>query len=179
MFTSGQLQASPGIQCHAQQGATFGERLETAVAKLTSLGYTEIVIVGSDCPRLTTADVATAFAALRTKRLVLGPDHRGGCYLIGLRVEDRALLHDVRWNRNLDYDQLERRVPADALLSLAVKLDIDSWADVRLLARAGHRLAELSVRLWSVARGAQSCFVDLSAHGRRVRGQRPPPAFAV
>ena len=179
LFTSGELKTPAGVQCHAQQGATFAERLEAAVAKLSAFGYSEIVIVGSDCPSLTTADVATAFASLSTKRLVLGPDHRGGCYLIGLRADDRALLRDVQWNRNRDYDQLQRRIPGEALHSLAVKMDIDSWADVQLLARAGDRLAELCVRLSSTARTIYRCFVDLSAHAWRVLGQRPPPAFAA
>ena len=179
LFTSGKLAALPGCKCHQQHGATFAERLEAAAAKLASLGYAEIVIVGSDCPSLTTRDVANAFAALTTQRLVLGPDHRGGCYLIALRAEDRALLHDVRWNRNCDYDQLRRRVASDAVLSLPVKQDIDGWADIQLLARAGHRLAEFCMRVLVVVHAARSGFVDLSAQAWRVRGQRPPPAWAA
>ncbi len=136
-------------------------------------------MVGSDCPRLTTTDIVTAFRELATRRLVLGPDHRGGCYLIALRAVDRELLHGVRWNRNSDYAQLRHRVAPGEMTSLTVKQDVDNWADVRLLARAGHALAEFVVALLQVAQTTRDSFVDLSAQALRVRGQMPPPALAA
>ncbi len=178
LFTSRRISSGNGIACHLQQGATFAERLEQATEKLSALGYAEIVVVGSDCPRLTTADIASAFRELATRRLVLGPDHRGGCYLIALRADDRDLLRGVRWNRNGDYAQLRNRVAAGEVASLSVKEDVDNWADVRLLARTGHALAEFFVAILEIAQTTRDFFVDLSAQALRVRGQRPPP-FAV
>ncbi len=179
LFTSGASVALPGFQTHAQRGATFAERLENATQELARLGYEEIVLVGSDCPSLHPGDVAAAFRELAGKRLVLGPDHRGGCYLIALRTVDRHLLQGVRWNRNSDYAQLRERVAAGATTSLSVKQDVDNWADVRLLARAGHRLALLIVTLFRAGQSVENLFVDLSAQAVRARGQIPPPAFAA
>lgn len=179
LFSSRELSAGHGIECHLQQGETFAERLERATEKLSALGYEEIVVVGSDCPRLSTADIASAFRELATRRLVLGPDHRGGCYLIALRAVDRDLLRGVRWNRNSDYAQLRHRVAPGEVISLAVKQDVDNWADVRLLARAGYALAEFVIALLQVAQITRDSFVDLCAQALRVRGQMPPPAFAA
>ncbi|MGI8431210.1 MAG: TIGR04282 family arsenosugar biosynthesis glycosyltransferase [Chthoniobacterales bacterium] len=179
LFSSGKLPTFEGCTAHEQVGANFAERLEAATEKLAAFGYDEIVVIGADCPSLAPSDIAMAFHELADKRLVLGPDHRGGCYLIALRAEDRALLQGVRWKRNRDYDQLRQRVAAGAVASLAVKLDVDSWADVWLLARAGHRLAEWCCAFLSAANATHNCFVDLSAQALRVRGQMPPPASAA
>ena len=92
LFRSGKTAALPGFECHDQRGATFAERLEAATEEIALLGYEEVVLIGCDCPPLTPGDVVTAFAELATNRLVLGPDHRGGCYLIALHASDRHLL---------------------------------------------------------------------------------------
>ncbi len=179
LFTSGKFAVRrPGFHSHPQRGGTFAERLEAAIEEIAHLGYEEIVLVGSDCPALTAGDIATAFAELATKRIVLGPDHRGGCYLIALRASDRDLLRGIRWNRDRDRAQLSSRVRAQAVSLLSVKQDVDSWADVRLLARSGHQLAEFAVLLFQIGKRTFDFFVDLTAQAVRARGQMPPPALA-
>ena len=178
LFTNGRSDAPSTFQWHAQSGVTFAERLDLALEEISDLGYDEIVVIGSDCPGLTTTDITAAFAGLASKRLVLGPDHRGGCYLIGLRASDRYLLRGIAWNRDRDRAQLQARVAAEEVALLATRQDVDSWADVRLLARAGHLLAQFVVRAFWLENSARGFFVDLTAQGVRVRGQMPPPAFA-
>ena len=179
LFTSGQRAPRPGYQCHQQSGGTFAERLEAAAKTIADLGYDEIVLVGSDCPTLTAADIAAAFAALKTKRLVLGPDHRGGCYLIALHARDRHLLSGIQWNKDRDRAQLGERLPAVEIMSLGIKQDVDSWLDLHLLAKSGHTLAARVVSFFLLGRSTAKPFVDLTAHHTRVRQQIPPPAFAV
>lgn len=179
LFTSGAA-AAVKLRVHAQSGASFGDRLENALETLAAQGYQEIVAIGRDCPELSAADVSLAFEQLATSRLVLGPDHRGGCYLIGLRTEDRALLRGVSWKRNTDCAELRARCGESAVFLLSVKHDIDSWADLRILARGSDWIAEIAsslLRSVLVARKDARCFVDLARHSVRVRGQMPPPAF--
>jgi 2-phospho-L-lactate guanylyltransferase (CobY/MobA/RfbA family) len=127
-------------------GVTFGERLEYAVEHLAGLGYGKIVIVGSDCPGLSVDDIANAYHLLDHKRLVLGPDHRGGCYLIGLHREDRAQLSGIRWHQNTDCAELLQRYGRGATAQLTVKIDLDTLEDLRLLAK--------SATSWSIAAAA-------------------------
>lgn len=178
---------------HAQRGATFAERLENATACLAALGYDEIVMIGRDCPELCERDIRTAFAELRRHRLVLGPDHRGGCYLIAFRAADRGLLQDVQWRQNTDCAQLVARVegsfagdggiiPPLQVALLAVKQDLDSWADVRLLARSADwagRIAAYLLTFVGLLAQMRGPFVDLAARAVRVRGQMPPPNLAA
>jgi len=181
LFTSHALVDQTAFKIHRQTGTTFGQRLESAVERVVQMGYSEIVLVGRDCPRLTSRDVSNAFDLLSNHRLVLGPDHRGGCYLIAFHSADRALLRDVRWNQNTDCAQLRNRGGTPHVFMLTVKHDLDSWADVRLFARTGDALARLAtflIRLVCRPGAAVRNFVDLAWHRVRVRQQIPPPAFA-
>lgn len=180
-FTPSHRQAQPYGEVHRQIGRTFGERFENAVATLSALGYDEIVAIGRDCPSLRASDVSTAFEHLQQSRLVLGPDHRGGCYLIAFRAGDRRLVRGVRWNQNTDCADLLRRTGQDATFLLPFKHDVDSWADVRLIARLGGTAAKIALFLIERVSGASRSFApffDAAAQLVRVRGQMPPPAFA-
>ncbi len=147
IFTSVEPFTAKSIPCtvHLQKytGVTFGERLERAVEHLAELGYDRIVIVGSDCPTLTSGDILNAFELLGQKRLVLGPDHRGGCYMIGLHSGDRSQLAGIRWHQNTDFAELLGRYGENVTAQLRVKIDLDTLEDLRLLAR--------SATLWSAA----------------------------
>jgi len=126
----------PSYQVHHQEGASFGQRLEHAIACLAGIGYEEIVIVGSDCPDLEQSDISNAFELLERHRVVLGPDHRGGCYLIGFHSRDLSQFKGIRWQRNTDFLQILERFGKQAVCKLPVKIDLDSLGDVWLLARS-------------------------------------------
>jgi glycosyltransferase A (GT-A) superfamily protein (DUF2064 family) len=156
------------------------ERFANAIETISALGYDEIAAIGRDCPDLRTSDLALAFSELANKRLVLGPDHRGGCYLIAFRARDRHLLHGVRWLRNTDCAQLRERCRAADVFLLPIKQDLDSWADLKVAARGTDRISRLAAELLLlVSNFAQALdhFVDLAARRVRLRWQMPPPAL--
>lgn len=182
LFTSTDLKSSPAVTVHRQHGATFAARLEAAVEKVAARGYDEVVLIGRDCPDLHQDDIATAFRELENRQLVLGPDHRGGCYLIALRVAERALLRGIRWKENTDAAQLSARVQPAQLFLLPVKQDLDSWADLKLRAQRDDRVGRLAHFLLAVVTAAGrefDFFVDLVAQFMRIQGQMPPPLAAV
>jgi len=182
VFNSAPACSRDAARFHRQRGADFAERFENAIETLSALGYDEIVAIGRDCPTLCTGDIAQAFEELSERQLVLGPDHRGGCYLIAFRARDRALLRNIRWNRNTDCAQLRARCNEDGVFLLPIKHDLDSWSDLRLLARGSDWIAELASSLFRIvfaAGGIARFFVDLARHFVRVRGQMPPPVRAA
>ncbi len=98
--------------------------------------------------------------------------------MIAFRPQDRALLRNIRWNQNTDCAQLRARCDEDAVFLLPVKHDLDSWADLRLLARGSDWIAEFATALFRFVfptGGSARFFVDLARHFARVRGQMPPP----
>ena len=70
-----------------QVGDSFGERLSNAIENVFAKGYASVIVVGNDCPDLNQVDISNAKELLRTSDLVIGPDHRGGTYLMGLSKE--------------------------------------------------------------------------------------------
>ena len=182
LFTSAGNTGVAGPHVHRQAGRGFAERFENAIETIAQLGYDEVVAVGRDCPGLRARDIEQAFDELASKKLVLGPDHRGGCYLIAFRVADRELLRDVRWKRNTDCAQLLHRAGAANVFLLPVKQDLDSWSDVRIFARIGDPLARLAsffLGLFSLSRRRITPIVSFAAQHMRVRQQMPPPALAA
>jgi glycosyltransferase A (GT-A) superfamily protein (DUF2064 family) len=182
LFTSVSDVAVAGRHVHRQSGRSFAARFENAIERIAQLGYDEVVAVGRDCPGLCATDIERAFAELASNKLVLGPDHRGGCYLIAFRSVDRELLRDVHWKQNTDCAQLRRRCGTARVLLLPVKHDLDSWADLRIFARSGGPLARLAmflVAMISVARTELVHFVSIASQQMRVRQQMPPPAFVA
>ncbi len=169
----------PSCRVHHQAGASFGQRLEHAIEDLVRIGYQEIVIVGSDCPDLVESDVVHAFESLRQHRLVLGPDHRGGCYLVAIHANDQGKLHGIRWQRNTDFRQILDRFGNQDVCRLSVKIDLDSLSDVWLLARSPSQwssvaklLRELLVNRQSFSLRTQKLY---PIEDQREYWQLPPP----
>lgn len=163
-----------GVVVHQQRGRSFGERLENAVEELTRAGYQRIVIVGRDCPQLSAADVALAIDQLETQQLVLGPDHRGGCYLIAFHTADRARLRGIRWQQNTDAAQLLSRFGDCKIALLETKFDLDSIQDVGALAN----IWSLPAPYPRIAVPPIVALVRFLSHLRRFVQLPPPAAFA-
>lgn len=168
---------------HVQHDGGFGERLERAVEILTNHGYQQIVIIGSDCPILTLDDIRRTFDSLDSKRIVLGPDHRGGCYLIGVQVQYRRLISGVRWHKNTDFQEICERLNASQIALLPTKQDLDTLADLMLLASSSETWGVLVTALLALR-----CAVGVKSDGAtqrfddkvpRIVWQLPPPTFTT
>jgi rSAM/selenodomain-associated transferase 1 len=75
----------------------LGARLERVIQALPP---GPVVILGSDTPTVTRADIAAAFRALGPARAVFGPASDGGYWLIGLRrgPGEHLPFDGVRWS---------------------------------------------------------------------------------
>ena len=84
-----------------QIGETFGERIVNAFESVFTQGYENVVCVGSDCPELAVSDIHRTVEALEFSDLVLGPDFRGGVFLIGLNKKafDKQQWIALSWNQ--------------------------------------------------------------------------------
>ncbi|MEB3302055.1 MAG: TIGR04282 family arsenosugar biosynthesis glycosyltransferase [Cyanobacteriota bacterium] len=74
------------VQRLVHQGeGSLGLRLQRQVTRARREGIQRLVVVGSDLPQLCSDDLLSAFAALRSAEVVVGPACDGGYWLIGLR----------------------------------------------------------------------------------------------
>lgn len=86
----------------AQKGRTFGERLANAIGPVFEAGFEKIIIIGTDCPTLTSEVILRAGQKLKNGGLVLGPDKNGGVYLIGISKSNysRQQFMALPWEKN-------------------------------------------------------------------------------
>lgn len=94
-----------------------------------------VIIIGADIPGITSAHVASAFAALGNRDAVLGPADDGGYWLVGLRRRLRIaeIFDNVRWSSEHAFADTARNICRQGL-SLAVigiLADIDTGDDFR------------------------------------------------
>tara|TARA_Y100001960_G_C14750227_1_gene867979 strand:+ start:151 stop:762 length:612 start_codon:yes stop_codon:yes gene_type:complete len=92
-----QCRAAYGVSLHDQSGNDLGERMCNAFEQAL-LDYDWALMIGTDCPDLTSADLERArqiFA--KGIDVVLGPAADGGYYLIGLKRSQPELFTNIPW----------------------------------------------------------------------------------
>lgn len=82
----------------SQIEAGLGERMLHAFNLLFKKDYKKVVIIGSDCPELTTTHIEEAFANLEQYDVVIGPAKDGGYYLLGMKTLHTKLFEDKPWS---------------------------------------------------------------------------------
>ena len=115
-----------------QEGKNLGDRMLLAFFELFQQGYSKIVIVGSDCPELTSFIIEDAYDKLDSSDVVIGPSTDGGYYLLGLTKLIPPLFAHKQWSTDT---VLEDTINDIALLrksySLLTELtDIDTADDL-------------------------------------------------
>lgn len=81
-----------------QSGDDLGLRMKKAVAGGFDEGFDKVVIIGSDCPDLTTEYICEAFKKLEKFDAVIGPSKDGGYYLLGLRKFTPQIFQGIDWS---------------------------------------------------------------------------------
>ena len=82
----------------SQGGGDVGERMARSFSTACQRS-SSVVLIGTDCPELTTDILAHAFDLLQSGRdVVLGGAVDGGYYLIGMRDYHRELFVDIDWS---------------------------------------------------------------------------------
>lgn len=124
-----------GVRLRRQPAGDLGRRM--ALALRAAAG--PAVLVGSDCPGLTTADLRAALAALARHDCVLQPSADGGYVLIGARRPESRALAGIRWSSGRELAQTRRRFARLGLrwAELPAREDLDTPGDYRRARRQG------------------------------------------
>ena len=108
-----------------QRGVSFGERIESAVSDVKAMGYERVVLIGTDTPELTEADLRLA---VENSESVVGPSMDGGFYLFGFDTSDANVLHGLPWQSDTLLTVLTRRLSSP--IRLKYRRDLDDAIDV-------------------------------------------------
>jgi len=117
--------------CEPQIDGDLGHKMLGAFSRMLRRADAA-VIVGTDCPDISSGLLNTAFDALRQVDVVLGPADDGGYYLIGLTRPVPSLFEDMEWSTASVLEQTIQRAEALGLSArLLPKLsDVDHPEDI-------------------------------------------------
>jgi hypothetical protein len=114
-----------------QSQGDLGKRMEEAFARVFQSGAEKAVIVGSDCPELSSIIIEQAFEALDKVDFVFGPASDGGYYLLGMKWLEPSVFRDMAWSTERVLSQTLERVTelGNSFLLLPMLTDIDEASD--------------------------------------------------
>lgn len=149
------LAAASPVRVVPQAGSGLAAALDSVFVKFAAAG-SGVIAFNSDSPHLPASALRSAFEALQTCDLVVGPTHDGGYYLVGARASHPGLFANHGMGTTTALDALLQRAAA---LHLSVRMidpfyDIDVDADLTRLADELHRNPEKAPRTaaWLAAR---------------------------
>ena len=120
-----------------QRGDTFGERLLLAAQDILAIGYGSVCLIDSDSPTVPAAAFQQAAEALAKPgdRIVLGPSHDGGYYLIGLKQAHPEPFERITWSTGTVCEEtIERCREANLeVVLLPTWYDVDDAATLAVL----------------------------------------------
>jgi uncharacterized protein len=123
-----------GVRLRRQPGGDLGRRMALALQEARPA-----LLVGTDCPTLTAADLRAAWRALARHDCVLQPSLDGGYVLIGARRFERRALAGIAWSSGRELAQTQARLTRLGLgwTRLDARADVDTPADYRRARRTG------------------------------------------
>jgi len=116
-----------------QQGNDLGERMLNAFKGQFEKGCENVIIIGSDLPRLSSEIVEKGFKVLQNHDVVMGPAQDGGYYLLGMRQLEEALFKNKSWStKQLLEETISELINKNLSFSLLETLnDIDTFEDLK------------------------------------------------
>jgi uncharacterized protein len=127
---------SPGKNIHSrvQSGIDLGQRMKNAFIEVFENGYNAAVIIGTDCPQISTVSLDQAIQKLDDSDLVIGPAMDGGYYLLGMNKLHAELFQSINWSSD---QVLNQTISVAEKLELSIHFlpkfyDIDTVDDLTL-----------------------------------------------
>jgi uncharacterized protein len=118
-----------------QPTGDLGDRMCGAFRSAFEQGYQSVMIIGTDCPGITTSILAQGFTELQNQVVAIGPAIDGGYYLIGLQRLVPELFQGIAWSTSKVFSETvaiadKLQLPTYSLPSLS---DIDLPNDLQYL----------------------------------------------
>ena len=86
-----------GLPLCLQAVGDLGRKMQQGLASVLDGGASQALLIGSDCPVMTTEYIRQASTALQSSDLVLGPAEDGGYVLIGCKRAHSELFANITW----------------------------------------------------------------------------------
>jgi uncharacterized protein len=128
---------------HEQYSGDLGVKIIDAFTRSFGKGFEKVIIIGTDCPSLSSSIMLKGLEQLNNYNIIIGPAEDGGFYLMGLsRPPEPALFHNVHWGKDTVLESVLANTDTLNLSHdcLPVLSDIDRPEDLVHLHQAGKDL---------------------------------------
>ena len=95
-----------------QQGTSLGEKMQQVFYDGFSLGYQQLLLIGSDIPDIPQCLVEDSSLQLDSHDVVIGPSIDGGYYLIGCKYSgfEPGIFRDIPWSTSQVFAETIKRL---------------------------------------------------------------------
>lgn len=93
------------INYFPQCNGDLGDRLKFSVNSTFERGYDSVILLGGDCPYVTTKTINDTINILQSYDAAIGPSVDGGYYLLAIKQLHSTLFEDIDWSTEKVYSQ--------------------------------------------------------------------------
>lgn len=132
-----QIEFPEGLTFSSQGEGDLGERMARATQRALD-EHSSVLLMGTDCPALTTSVIVQAAEFLNYEEACLAPVSDGGYALLGLKRFHHSLFNEIRWSTEQVAQTTRQRLAALnwSLAELDELHDIDEADDLKFLPEA-------------------------------------------
>jgi len=117
---------------YLEEGDNLGTRMSNAFETAFQEGAEKVVVIGSDCPKISTEILGDAFKALTDHKMVIGPSMDGGYYLLGMSHYSPELFNNINWSTPSVFEETTKRakqlqIQANILPTLSDVDYLEDW----------------------------------------------------
>ncbi len=113
-----------------QNGNDLGERMYNAFHYLFEMGYSKVIIIGSDLLDLNEDLISNAYSKLDSHDYVLGPAMDGGYYLLGMKANNEDLFRNKEWGTDTVFKDSLNNLQNSKVALIQELNDIDTFEDI-------------------------------------------------
>ena len=157
----------PLISCYSsdQVGSNFGDKLANAVEDVFANGYEQVIVVGNDCPFISSELISESFDLIDEGKMVLGPANDGGVYLLGFDKAkfNRQAFINLSWEKANLQDSFHQYVQeiGVSIEWLDEQIDIDTVSDFFKVLNDLPKYSALKIKLLKIIAGFQVLIIQL------------------
>ncbi len=112
---------------------SFGKQLSAAIQVVFERGFEKVICIGNDCPALDENRILAAAEKLQTVDIVVGPNNRGGAYLIGISSKgfNAEVFENLAWQSEKMLESFMEQYTHKAVLLLETLSDIHNFQELQ------------------------------------------------
>ncbi len=111
----------------------FGKQLSAAIQAVFRKGFEKVICVGNDCPALSKIQILDAAEKLELANTVVGPDQRGGVYLLGVSKKgfNAEAFENIAWQSGMMLGSYLKQFANQNISFLETLADIHTFEELQ------------------------------------------------